>query len=84
MTDLELIFTMLREEGTRQEATLRDAQGVEQNRKAAREGGEAAGMAREAFEIRSGQKVLSPENRKAQIKAAKEQARLESEKKTDS
>lgn len=84
MTDLELIFTMLGEEGTRQEATLQDAQGFEQNRKAAREGGEAAGMAREAFEIRSGRKVLSPENRKDQIKAAKEQARLESKKKKDS
>lgn len=81
MTNLELIFTMLAEEDTRQQAIDRDAQGFSQNRDAAREGGAAAGMAREAFEIRSGRKVLSAENRKAQIKAAKAQARLGRKKK---
>lgn len=81
MTNLELIFTMLGEEDTKQQAIDRDAQGFNQNRDAAREGGAAAGMAREAFEIRSGRKVLSADNRKAQIKAAKAQARLDRKKK---
>jgi len=83
MTNLELIFTMLGEEETKQEAVDRDAQGFNQNRDAAREGGQAAGDAREAFELRSGRKVLSQQNRKDQIKAAKEQARLEAKKKND-
>jgi hypothetical protein len=81
MTNLELIFTMLGEEDTRHEAVKRDAQGFSENHDAAKEGGEAAGMAREAFELRSGRKVLSPENRKDQIKAAKTKARLEAKKK---
>jgi hypothetical protein len=83
MTNLELIFTMLGEEETKQEAVDRDAQGFNQNRDAAREGGQAAGDAREAFELRSGRKVLSQQNRKDQIKAAKEQARIEAKKKDD-
>lgn len=83
MTNLELIFTMLGEEDTRQEAIDRDAQGFSQNRDAAREGGLAAGEARKAFELRSGRKVVSAENRKDQIKAAKKQARLEQKKKKD-
>ncbi|TXF89260.1 Bro-N domain-containing protein [Neolewinella aurantiaca] len=81
MTNLELIFTMLGEEDTRHEAITRDAQGFRENHDAAKEGGEAAGMAREAFELRSGRKVLSSENRKDQIKAAKAKARLEAKKK---
>ena len=40
----------------------------------------AAGKAREAFELESGQRVISAENRKDQIKAAKQQARLEAKK----
>ncbi len=76
MTDLELIFTMLGEAGTTGQAIELDAQGFEQNRVAAHNGGAAAGKAREAFELESGQRVLSDTNRKSQIKAAKEQARL--------
>lgn len=81
MTDLELIFTMLGEEDTRIEAVERNAQGFEQNKAAAREGGSAAGEARKAFEMRSGRTVLSPENHKDQIEAAKKQARLDRKKK---
>jgi len=43
MTNLELIFTMLGEEGTRQSAIKKDAQGFEENRGTAIEGGTAAG-----------------------------------------
>ena len=83
MTNLELIFTMLGEEETKQEAVERDAQGFNQNCDAAREGGQAAGDAREAFELRSGRRVLSQQNRKDQIKAAKQQAKLEENKKDE-
>lgn len=84
MTNLELIFTMLGEEDTRQQAIDLDAKGFNQNRDAAREGGAAAGEARRAFELRSGRKVLSSENRKAQIKEAKKQARLVAKKNKES
>ena len=62
MTRLELIFTMLGEEGTRTTAIAADAQGFGQNRKAARKGGLAAGNARRSFEETTGEKVLSRAN----------------------
>jgi hypothetical protein len=71
MTDLELIFTMLGEVGTRNEAQKRDAQGLHENKKAAIEGGAAAGDALEAYEKRTGDKVVTPKNFKNQIKEAK-------------
>jgi hypothetical protein len=80
MSDLELIFTMLGEAGTRKQAIDKDAFGFHENRDAAREGGTAAGKAREAFELESGQKVVSAKNRKDQIKAAKAAKRLETKK----
>ncbi len=82
MTNLELIFTMLGEEQTKQEAVKRDAQGFEENKTAAVEGGEAAGDALEAFEKRTGQSVVSNQNFKQQIKEAKRQKKL-AQKKTD-
>jgi DNA-damage-inducible protein D len=62
MTNLELIFTMLGEESTRRYAVKNDAQGFEENREAAIEGGEAAGASRESFEKRTGEKVVVPDN----------------------
>jgi DNA-damage-inducible protein D len=62
MTPLELIFTALGEEATRQ-VTLRDnALGFNENYDAAKEGGEAAGEARDRLEKRLGQKVVSDKN----------------------
>lgn len=80
MTDLELIFTMLGEAGTAGKAKEKDAFGFHENRDAAIEGGAAAGKAREAFELESGQKVISADNRKDQIRAAKQQAKLDAKK----
>ncbi|MCB0845006.1 MAG: phage antirepressor protein, partial [Bacteroidetes bacterium] len=80
MTPLELIFTMLGEEGTRQETLKDDAQGFPENLKAAKKGGAAAGDAREAFEKRTGQKVVSPSNYKKQIKEAKAKKKLKGKK----
>lgn len=71
MTGLELIFTMLGEEETKNEAIDTDAQGFDQNRKAARKGGSSAGKALEAFEQSSGRKVVTELNFKGQIEEAK-------------
>lgn len=83
MTNLELIFTMLGEEGTKQKVFEKDAQGFDENREAAREGGGAAGDALNAYEKRTGKKVVSDQNFKDQIKAAKEQKKLEAKKNKD-
>jgi hypothetical protein len=76
MTNLELIFTMLGEEQTKQEAVKRDAQGFDENKDAAIEGGSAAGDALQAFEKRMGDKVVTSGNFKQQIAEAKRQRRL--------
>jgi DNA-damage-inducible protein D len=75
MTNLELIFTMLGEESTRQQAIAQDALGLDENRDAAQKGGRSAGKAREAFERESGRKVSTPKNFKGQIAEAKKQKR---------
>lgn len=71
MTGLELIFTMLGEEGTRIEAIKANAQGFSENKNAAQKGGKAAGKALDAYEEESGEQVVSAENFKEQIEAAK-------------
>jgi DNA-damage-inducible protein D len=73
VTGLELIFTMLGEEETKNEAIDTDAQGFDENRKAARKGGSSAGKALEAFEQSSGRNVVASTNFKGQIKEAKKQ-----------
>ena len=62
MTDLELVFNMLGEASTTEIAVQNDAQGFQQNKKAAREGGEIAGNARKELEQKSGRKVISKSN----------------------
>jgi hypothetical protein len=62
MTDLELIFTMLGEASTTEIAKRKDAQGLHQNRGAAREGGAVAGNARIELEAKSGKPVVSNAN----------------------
>ena len=76
MTNLELIFTMLGEEQTRQETIKDDAQGFEENKHAAIKGGTAAGAALDAFENRTGDKVVSSQNYKKQIEDAKKNKKL--------
>jgi DNA-damage-inducible protein D len=73
MTNLELIFTMLGEETTRKNAVKNDAQGLEENRVAAIDGGSATGDALSVYEERTGERVVSPTNFKGQIEAAKKQ-----------
>ena len=62
MTDLELIFSMLGERATTEIARNKGAQGFEENKTAAQEGGEIAGDARKKLEIKSGKKVATNEN----------------------
>ncbi len=62
MTDLELIFTMLGEAATTEIARNKDAQGLQKNKRAAREGGSVAGGARRQLEAKSGRKVVTAAN----------------------
>jgi prophage antirepressor-like protein len=62
MTPLELIFTALGEEATRQVAIRDDVQGFNENHDAAQMGGAMAGEALKSFEKKGNVKVVSSEN----------------------
>lgn len=62
MSDLELIFSMLGEASTTEIARNKDAQGFDENRDAAQEGGSVAGNARKELESKSGRSVISQDN----------------------
>lgn len=65
MTDLELIFSMLGEASTTEIARSKDAQGFDENKQAAREGGQVAGNARKELEKKSGKKISTSQNYRA-------------------
>jgi DNA-damage-inducible protein D len=67
MTDLELIFSMLGEAATKEIAVNRDAQGFNENKRAAHLGGKIAKNARLELEQESGQPVISQENYLGQL-----------------
>jgi DNA-damage-inducible protein D len=67
MTNLELIFTMLGEESTRQIAVEEEAMGFEENLDVANKGGKAAGVARQQYEKNRNVKVVSSSNFLKQI-----------------
>lgn len=62
MTDLELIFSMLGEASTTEIARNTDAQGFDENKDAAQEGGDVAGNARKELESKSGRSIISKNN----------------------
>jgi DNA-damage-inducible protein D len=62
MTNLELIFTSLGEELTREETINEDAQGFEENKYAAMKGGNMAGKLLKTLEKERGKKVVSSKN----------------------
>ena len=62
MTEAELIFTALAELSTRQVAENNDATGMSANKKAAKVGGNIAKRAKDDFEERTGQKVVTSDN----------------------
>ena len=81
MTNEELIFMMLGEEATKHETIRNDHQGFAENKIAAIRGGDIAGKARATYEEQTGKQVVSSQNFKQQINAAKKQRKLESKKK---
>ena len=76
MTNLELIFTMLGEESTRQIAVEEDALGFEGNFDVAKKGGKAAGVARKQYEKNRNIKVVSATNFLKQIEDSKNNPNL--------
>src|SRR3990172_4362174 len=62
MTDWELIFNMLGEKATTDITRTRDAQGFEENKQAARRGGQIAHNARKELEQETGKSVISKDN----------------------
>lgn len=62
MTNLELIFSALGEESTRIITDRNNAQGFTENRESAIEGGNIAGDARERFELKLKEKVVTSKN----------------------
>ncbi len=76
MSEAELIFTALAELSTRQIAESDNAAGMEENKTAAKTGGNVAKNARKELEAKTGNKVISsknylPPNKKKQIKKGK-------------
>jgi len=72
MTDLELIFSMLGEASTTEIVKTQHPIGFEENKKAAKRGGNVAGIARKELESQTGKKVVTsanylPENKKSQL-----------------
>ncbi|MHC5062069.1 MAG: BRO-N domain-containing protein [Planctomycetota bacterium] len=62
MNDLELIFSMLGEAATTEITRKQDAQGFNENKQAAVDGGGIAGSARRQLESKSGKPVVSGQN----------------------
>ncbi len=62
MTDLELIFTMLGEKMTTEISTIEQPEGLVENKKVARRGGNVAGNARKEAEKELGKSVISRNN----------------------
>jgi hypothetical protein len=74
MNDLELIFSMLGEAATTEITKTQDAQGLDENRTAARKGGRIAGDAREELEKETKKMVVSRDN---YLEAPEKRKRLE-------
>lgn len=62
MSEAELLFTALAELSTRQIAEVEQAQGVDENAQAGKQGGQIAKNAREALEAKTGKSVVTDEN----------------------
>jgi len=62
MNDLELIFTMLGEAAATRIVKSKDVHGLDENKIAAKQGGEAAGNARLDLEEKTGESAVTEEN----------------------
>lgn len=79
MSEAELIFTALAELSTRQVAENTNATGMKENKQAAKIGGNISKRAKEDFEERTGQKVVTDEN---YLPKSKNKKKLEAKKET--
>ena len=71
MNDLELIFSMLGEAATTEITKVENPTGFVENKKAAKRGGNVAGIARNQMEKETGKKIVSKENYLPVIKGKK-------------
>lgn len=62
MTTLEIVLNMLAEATTTELTKTTNPQGLEENKKIAKEGGSIAGDARKAIEKRTKKSVITPRN----------------------
>lgn len=72
MNDLELIFSMLGEASTTEIVKTKNPEGFDENKEAAKQGGDVAGNARRELEKKTGRKVVSKENYLPESKKNKE------------
>lgn len=79
MSEAELIFTALAELSTRQVAENTNATGMKENKQAAKIGGNISKRAREDFEERTSQKVVTDENYLPKTKKQKRLPKRQSE-----
>ena len=71
MTNLEMAFNILAEASTTELSKQRDPQGVEEQKKVAKEGGSVAKVARKQLEAQLGRSVISPTKAKDYFKIEK-------------
>ena len=71
MTNLEMAFNILAEASTTELSKQRDPQGVEEQKKVAKEGGSVAKVARKQLEAQLGRSVISPTKAKDYLKIEK-------------
>ncbi|MDO8638865.1 MAG: Bro-N domain-containing protein [Candidatus Daviesbacteria bacterium] len=72
MNELELIFSMLGEASTTEITVNKDAQGFDQNKQAAKQGGGVAGNARKELEQKSGKSISTKQNFLKQPQSSKQ------------
>ncbi len=68
MTNLEMAFNILAEASTTELSKQRDPQGVEEQKKVAKEGGSVAKVARKQLEAQLGRSIISPTKAKDYLK----------------
>jgi len=68
MTNLEMAFNILAEASTTELSKQRDPQGMEEQKKVAKEGGSVAKVARKQLETQLGRSIISPTKAKDYLK----------------
>ena len=76
MTNLEMAFNILAEASTTELSKQRDPQGMEEQKKVAKEGGSVAKVARKQLEAQLGRSIISPTKAKTTLKLRNQQINL--------